>query len=237
MIHNEIYTEWSKIQAYIHQFEEEGLVTRTFRRLDPERQRSIILAILSEAASKGPTQVSIKAVAEQAGAAVGSLYTYFPNRDGMLDFAVKLVTRFMLEEMASYRPFLVSLPLREGLRLYLTGGVEWSQLFAGFVQLYARAAYQGDSELGTQLVQPVADLLRDIVREMLAQAIERGEVRPDIDLEATSRVLHALTIAVGDSLLLPYLNTYFQVYDETTPADKIIETMIDMVLDGIGMKE
>ena len=71
---------------------------------------------------------------------------------------------------------------------------------------------------------------------MLTQAIERGEVRPDIDLETTSRILHALTIAVGDSQLLPYLNTYFQVYDETTPADKAAETMFDLVLNGIGVK-
>ena len=121
MVHNETHTEWNKIQAHILQFEDEGLVSRTFRRLDPERQRAIILAILDEAAEKGPTQVSIKAVADRAAAAVGSLYTYFPNRDGMLDFAVKLVTRFMLEEMASFRPFLVSLPLREGLKMYLNG--------------------------------------------------------------------------------------------------------------------
>ena len=234
MVQSNDYAQWSKIQAYIHQFEEEGLVTRTFRRLDPDRQRSIILAILDEAAAKGLTQVSIKAVADQAGASVGSLYTYFPNRDGMLDFAVKLVTRFMLEEMASYRPFLVSLPLREGLQMYLAGGVEWSQLFAGFVQLFARAAYQGDPELQEELVQPVADLLRDIVKEMLTQAVQRGEVRPDLDLEATSRILHALTIAVGDSQLLPYLNTYFQVYDGDHPTVEVTEAMIEMVLGGIG---
>jgi AcrR family transcriptional regulator len=234
MVHNETNTEWNKIQSHILQFEAEGLVSRTFRRLDPHRQRAVILAILSEAAEKGPTQVSIKAVADRAGAAVGSLYTYFPNRDGMLDFAVKLVTRFMLEEMASFRPFLVALPLREGLRMYLTGGVEWSQLFAGFVQLFARAAYQGDLELQGKLVQPVADLLRDIIKEMLTQAIERGEVRPDIDLEATSRILHALTIAVGDSQLLPYLNTYFQVYEGDSPAAEATEAMIEMVMRGIG---
>jgi len=236
MVHNEAHTEWNKIQAHILQFEDEGLVSRTFRRLDPERQRSVILAILAEAAEKGPARVNIKAVAKRAGAAVGSLYTYFPNRDGMLDFAEKLVTRFMLEEMASYRPFLVSLPLREGLRLYLTGGVEWSQLFAGFVKLFARAAYQGDSEMSEQLVQPVADLLRDIIKEMLTQAIDRGEIRPDIDLEATSRILHALTITVGDSQLLPYLNTYFQVYDEANSAGQTSEAMIDLVLNGIGVK-
>jgi AcrR family transcriptional regulator len=233
MVHNKDFSEWNKIHTHILQLENEGLVTRTFRRLDPERQREILLAILSEAASKGPTQVNIKSVAERANAAVGTLYTYFSNREGMLEFAVEMVTRFILEEMESYRPFLASLPLRQGLQVYLTGGVEWSQIFASFVQLFARAAYQGDPNLQERLVRPIADLLRNIIQEMLDQAVQRGEVRADIDTEATARVLHALTIAIGDSQLLPYLNTYFQVMDDQISIERTMEAMLAMVMQGI----
>lgn len=228
--------EWSKIHTYILQLESEGLVTRTFRRLDPERQREIILAILSEATQKGLTLLNIKTVAKNAGVAVGTLYTYFPNREGMLEFAIELVSRFILEEMAVYRPLIVSLPIREGLHYYLVGGVEWSQIFSGFVQLFARAAYQGDPELQERMVRPVATLLREIVQDMLVHAIERGEIRGDIDLEASTRVVHALTIALGDSQLLPYLNTYFQVSDTSITPEQTMEAMIDMILSGIGKK-
>jgi len=236
MVHATVPAEWLKIHSYLLVFEGEGLVTRTFRRLDPERQEKIILAILAEAAEKGPTLLNIKQVAERSGVAVGSLYTYFRNREGMLDFAIELVTRFTIDEMESYRPILTELPIREGLMAYLAGGIEWSRLFYGVVQLFARAAYQGDPELQERMVRPVARLLREIVREMLSKGIERGEIQPDIDLEATSRVLHALTIAVGDSQLLPYLNTYFQVSNEVVSPERTIETMIDLVLAGIGVK-
>ena len=235
MIHDYTLIEWTKIHTYILQLEQESLVTRTFRRLDPGRQRGIILAILAEAAEKGPSQVNIKQAAGRAGVSVGSLYTYFHDRAGMLDFAIELVSRFIQDEMESYRPFLVALPLREALQAYIAGGIEWSQLFAGVVQLFARAAYQGDPQLQERLVRPVADVLRGIVREMLAQAIARGEVRPNIDLEATTRVVHALTIALGDSQLLPYLNTYFQVSDESVPLERALEAMLELVLAGIGV--
>ena len=46
--------EWSKIHAYLLAFEGEGLITRTFRRLDPQRQEEIILAILAEATEERP---------------------------------------------------------------------------------------------------------------------------------------------------------------------------------------
>ena len=60
MVHATVPAEWLKIHSYLLVFEGEGLVTRTFRRLDPERQEKIILAILAEAAEKGPTLLNIK---------------------------------------------------------------------------------------------------------------------------------------------------------------------------------
>jgi hypothetical protein len=77
--------------------------------------------------------------------------------------------------------------------------------------------------------------MRQIITAMLTQAVERGEVRPDIDLEATARVIHALTIAVGDPQLLPYLNTYFQVTGEGMPPERTLQAMLDLVMSGIGM--
>jgi len=234
MVHSLIIAEWSKINSLILHFENEGIVTRRFRRLDPERQQRIILSIMREAAEKGPTHLNIKEVARIAGVSVGSLYTYFPNRDCLLDFAIEMVTKFILDEMETYRPILCSLPIRDGLSAYVTGGVEWSQLFTGFVQLFARAAYQGDPELQERMVRPVANILREIIHDMLLHAVERGEIRADIDVEVTSRVIHALTIAVGDSQLLPYLNTYLQVSDDEIPPSQTTEAMVDIIITGIG---
>ena len=69
-------TEWTQITARILEFEQAGLVTRTFRRLDPQRQQAVLVAILDEAIEKGPAAINIKQVAERAGVAIGSLYQY-----------------------------------------------------------------------------------------------------------------------------------------------------------------
>ncbi len=44
----------------IVEMEQKGLVTRTFRRLDPDRQQAIITAILDEAGETGPQDLNIK---------------------------------------------------------------------------------------------------------------------------------------------------------------------------------
>jgi len=230
-------SEWTQIHTHILHLEQAGLVTRTFRRLDPERQQAILTAILDEAAAEGPGALNIKQVAERAGVSVGSLYTYFPNREGLLAFAVEVCVRFVTEQFDQYRPYLRVLPLRDALEAYLVGGVEWSQMYAGFLRLFARAAYHGDPELADSLVRPIATLLLDMVSEMVAAAAGRGELRRDVDLEAATRLIHALTIVAGDSQLLPYLNTYFQVVGQDLPPERLTSALIDLVLRGIGAEQ
>src|SRR5512136_60525 len=227
------WTEWKQITARILEFEQEGLVTRTFRRLDPLRQQAVLAAILDEAIEKGPAAINIKQVAERAEVAIGSLYQYFGSRDGLLNFAIELCVSYMTDMFETYRPMLLAMPLAEGLAAYLNTGVEWSQTQLGMIQFVARAAYHGDAEMADRVVKPIGTAMRSIVHAMLAQGIERGEVRSDIDLEATTRAVNAALLAVGDSQLLPYLNNYFQVTDKKVSAERVTQALVSMILQGI----
>jgi AcrR family transcriptional regulator len=227
-------SDWTQIHTHILQFEQEGRVTRTFRRLDPERQQAILNAILDEAIEKGPTSLNIKQVAERAGVAVGSLYTYFGSREGLLDFAIELCVRYMTDAFNSYRPYLLALPLRRALAAYLTGGVEWSRTQAGLIQFFVRAAYHGDPAMAERVVRPIADTMQGIIHDILTHAAERGEIRADIDLDAITRVVNTLLIAVGDSQIMPYLNTYFQVTDDEVSPERLLEALLDFILHGIS---
>lgn len=210
------------------------MVTRTFRRLDAERQQAIVSAILEEAFEKGPAAINIKKVAERADVAIGSLYQYFNNRDGLLAFSTELCVTILTDAFAQFRPMLAALPLRDALYYYLTGGVEWSQTLMGLIQFFCRAAYQGDPLLAEKVVRPVADAMHEIMREILLSARARGELRADLDLEAAARAVNAWMIALGDSQLLPYLNTYFQVSDETCSFERSLTTAVDILVCGLG---
>ncbi len=233
MVHNSL-PEWTQIQNHILELEREAVVTRTFRRLGPDRQQAIVNAILDEALEKGPAAINIKKVAERADVAIGSLYQYFNNRDGLLEFSTRLCVSLLTDAFGQFRPMLVALPLREALYYYLTGGLEWSQTLMGLIQFFGRAAYQGDPILAEKVVRPVADAMRETMREILLAARERGELRSDLDLEAAARAVHAWTIALGDSQLLPYLNNYFQVSDETIPFDRSLAAAIDILVRGLS---
>jgi AcrR family transcriptional regulator len=224
---------WSQLQTHILQLEQEGKVTRTFRRLDPERQRSVIDAILDESGEKGPIAINIKEVAHRAGVSVGSLYQYFGNRDGLLDFAVTLCIRYLVDLFEQFGPMLTALPIQQALRYYILGGIEWGQTEVGLVRFLGRAAYQGDPEMTESVVRPIADVMLGLLQEILSQASERGEIRADLDLDATVRAVNAMMIAVGDSQLFPYLNEYFRVSDENMPLERVVDALVEMLLHGL----
>jgi len=229
--------DWTNFQSYILQLELEGKVTRTFRRLDPDRQQAVLNAILEDASEKGPASLNIKDIARRARVSIGSLYQYFPNRDGLLDFAIELCTRSTIAIFREYQPILAAMPLKDALSAYLMGGLEWGQTATGLMRFLGRAAYQGDPELAERVVLPIATVMRETVGEILASAMTRGEIRPEVNLEAMARVINALLIVVGDSQLLPYLNNYFQVSNEKVAAAQGLDAMMELILRGIGVEE
>jgi TetR/AcrR family transcriptional regulator len=225
--------DWTDIQTIVLRLEQAGEVTRTFRRLDPARQVAVVNAILEEAGEKGPNAVNIKEIAHRAGVSVGSLYQYFGNRRGLLGFAVALCVRYTVSLFEQFGPSLAALPLRDALRAYIMGGIEWSETERGLVRFLCRAAYEGDPGMTDSVVRPVAEVMLETTQMVLSQAADRGEVRRDVDLDAASRVVNALLIAVGDSQLLPYLNQYSRVTDGDMPLERVVDALIELLEDGL----
>ena len=228
------FSDWADFQPYIQQLEQEGMLTRTFARLDSTRQQAVINAILEEAKEKGPASLNIKEIARRADVSIGSLYQYFPNRDGLLDFAIALCLRTMTNMFGMARPYLTAMPLGEALQAYLTVGITWGKTETGLVRFLGRAAYQGDPVLVERVVRPVAEIMRKLTFDILEQAVQRGEIRPEVDLEVASRLVNGLLIVIGDSQMLPYLNTYFQITDEKVSREHILESLIPFILKALS---
>lgn len=223
--------------ARLYELEREGLVTATYRRLDPERQSAITAAILAEALARGPARVRLKETAAAAGVSVGSLYQYFGDRDGVLGFAIELVSGQLVAELSEAVPVLAALPLRDGLTAWISGGAEWTQEQAAAMKFFARGAYEGDPLVAQRLVRPVAVVMVDAIRAMLVAGVERGEVRTDIDIDATARAVHVLFSGVMDAAHLPGLGEYFRVAEETTTVSDTVAAAIDLVVRGVGVQE
>ncbi len=233
MVHNPPSDDFELI---LPDLENEDSVTRTFRRLDPQRRQAVLDALFEEAAEKGPGRLNIKQVAERSGASIGSLYQYFGSRENLVRFLVKIAVGSMVELLRASMLSLRNLPFREALRYYIVEGVKYSQSQKSLTRFLTLSAYQGDEEIGKTVVRPIASVMRETVRDLLKAGIARGELRPDIDLEAASRAVNVLTIGLGDSQITPYLNTYFQVSDGEVAFQRTLEAGLDIIMRGMAME-
>jgi len=75
--------------------------------------------------------------------------------------------------------------------------------------------------------------MRALVRAILEAAVARGEIRKDTDLDAMAGVIHALTVVLGDSRMLPYLDAYLQLQTKDVPADRTLSAALDLVVRGL----
>jgi hypothetical protein len=103
---------------------------------------------------------------------------------------------------------------------------------SSLMRLYARAAYGGDQELTERLVRPIATSMRDVVRALLERGVAQGELRAEVDLEAATGVLHALSIAIADSRLFPTLDAYMQLPTASGDPRDTLHAMLDPSLRG-----
>ena len=231
-----VHFDPNDFEIVIPDLENEDSVTRTFRRLDPERRQAVLDALFEEAAEKGPGRLNIKQIAERSGASIGSLYQYFGNRENLVHFLVKIAVRSMVELLhmcsASYK----GMSVREALRSYLVEGVRICQSQKTLTKFLTLSAYQGDEEIGKTVVLPIAVVMRETVRELLAAGRERGEIRPEIDLEAATRAVNVLLIGLGDSQLVPNLNTYLQVSDKDVSFERTVDAALDMIFQGLAVE-
>lgn len=220
----------------------EGLATATFLRLDPVRRRAILGAVLAEAQNRGPGEINIKELAARAGVPVGSLYQYFPHREALLRAAAWLVSSRLAAQLEAAGPALAALPLAEALGTYLLSGLEWSRQEAGFLRFFAQAVYRDalDSPgpaLRRDLVEPIARALLGLVRGILEAARDRGELRPGLDADAASRIVHTVLCASGDAVLLPGLNDYYRLYGPGEDPASRVGAVVDLLVAGLARKE
>jgi AcrR family transcriptional regulator len=243
--------------------EASGFVTRTFARLDEARRGAVLAAIFEEASKAGPDRILIKDVAARSGVPVGSLYQYFGNRENLARCATLFVAQKLVGDLEAWTPYLADMPLREALSAYLRSGLEWGSAEAASLRSFVAVAYgsaprrspldamrdtgrgvggeaggsggSGDDEWTRKtLVGPVAAALQGMVRAVFLAAERRGELREGLDAEVASRLAGALLIAVGDSIFMPGLDSYYRLFDREHGADGMIDQVVDFIVRSVG---
>ncbi|WP_396917416.1 TetR/AcrR family transcriptional regulator [Mycolicibacterium sp.] len=191
--------------------------TVTWGRVDPARRAAVIAAAEAEFGAHGYSRGSLNVIARRAGVAKGSLFQYFADKRDLYAFiadeASQRVRAYMEDRIRELDP---SRPFFEFLTDLLD---DWVAYFAEHPQersLHAAASFEVDADARVSVRAVVHRHYLEVLRPLVRDAQERGDLRPDCDVDA---MLSLFLMIFPHLALAPYVRGMDPVLglDEPTP--------------------
>jgi AcrR family transcriptional regulator len=195
----------------------------------PEKKRELICTVaLDEFAQHSFEQASINRIVDKAGIAKGSFYQYFEDKKDLFLYLMQLAG----EAKLAYISPLMRNPDEHDFvtllgELYRTG-IQYAIEHPQYFEIGKRLLENKDSPILDQVLDSNMESAYGFFETLLASAIERGEVRADIDLK-----MYAYMIASMNTLVVEYYveNVEPEEHGDMMPT---IEMFLDFLRYGIG---
>lgn len=191
--------------------------TVTWARVDPIRRAAVIEAAEAEFGAHGFSRGSVNVIARRAGVAKGSLFQYFADKRDLYAFItdvaslrVRAYVEVQIRELDPSRPFFE----------FLTDLLDsWVGYFADHPRersLHAAATLEVDTDARVSVRTVIHRHYLEVLRPLVRKAHERGDFRPDSDIDA---LLSLLLMIFPHLALAPYVRGMDPILglDEPTP--------------------
>jgi AcrR family transcriptional regulator len=151
---------------------------------DAHRKALVLASALAIVEQEGITGLTFESIARDTGVGRPTLYRWWPNRAAILIEA-------LLEVTARAAPYVDTGNVEDDLS---THAVSYARFLKGrygnaYRALFAEA--QRDEETASALRQQLIEPRRALTRHVLRQGIQRGQLHPEIDIEAAIDQLYA----------------------------------------------
>ncbi len=204
--------------------------TETFRNLPKAKRLRVLEAAEREFAEQGFAGASMNRLAAGLGIAKGSLFKYFGSKEGcfraVFDQGVADFARCMRAARADaleHEPFLLRLE-----RLVLA-----ALLFVAenpdIYRIYLKMRVQEDFPLRTDVLHEVRANVHRLLAPLLVAARDRGELRPDLDVDTAVFVL--------DAVLDRFLQEHAFPPGAGTDPEEEFHKLITLLRRGLGAEE
>ncbi|HET6292005.1 MAG TPA: helix-turn-helix domain-containing protein [Kribbella sp.] len=177
-------------------------------RADAQLNHDRLLGAAARAFARDGTEASLKAIAQEAGVGIGTLYRRFPTRETLIEATYRNETTRLGEAAAKLLKKLAPL---DALRTWMDRFVDYMATKHGMAEaLPAILAAEGDLRMASR------DLLTEALATLLAAGVTAGSIRKDVDPNDVLMALGGVTLIAGD------------------PAQhELADRLLDLLVDGL----
>ncbi|GAB4278449.1 MAG: TetR/AcrR family transcriptional regulator [Candidatus Promineifilaceae bacterium] len=202
----------------------------TFFNLPQEKRDAICKTAVAEFAAHPYKQASINHIIAQAGIAKGSFYQYFENKKDLYLYLLQIIGEAKLKYLAPALQNPEQNDFFTLLRDIYRAGIQFAIKNPQYTEIGKKLLASKDDPILADIIEANMPAAQNFFAPLLQQAINRGEVRADIDID-----MFAYMIAAMHTHIVEYhIEHVSSKYDEhmMTTLDQFIE----FLRHGIGVE-
>ena len=216
---------------------QEMVLRETFKNLESDKQQRILSTAVDEFASHGFRQASINRMVQKLGIAKGSIFQYFGTKEGLFhvvfDHAVELVRR----SLRQVKQDTAESDFFERIRQSLLAGVLFIDRHPRVYKIYLKMVFQEDFPLRAEFLQQIHLFSSEYLRPVVESGIANGDLRSDLNIEATVFFLDALMDRFLQAYCVSFLDAGSGLYQASKSAvEQKVEEFIKFLQKGIGIE-
>lgn len=197
-------------------------MAKTMKRENTEvRQKQIIEAAQKLIFKYGSEHLTVNKIAAMVGISEAAIYRHFKNKKSILSLLLSHIEKLLLSDISQgkTRTKVVTLnTINEIIQMHFS----MIDMRKGLsFQVIAEIVSLGDRKLNKQAAQTIDKYISSLV-ELLSDGVRHGDIRKDIDLEASATLLFTLiqglvnmwALNEGSFKLVDKYNSLWQIYRE-----------------------
>jgi TetR/AcrR family transcriptional regulator len=184
----------------------------TFRHLPPDKQERVLDAALSEFADQGYQAASLNRVVAAAGIAKGSLYQYFPNKEGIFNYIFQHALNLVRRTLTSVKEETLEENFFVRLEKSLLAGVRFSREHPKVFNLYLKIQFDKNVPFREEFLAAVRRYATEYFASLVRRAQANGELRPGVPKAAALFLLDALFDRFLQAAAVPALDVTLNLH-------------------------
>ncbi|MCX6826583.1 MAG: TetR/AcrR family transcriptional regulator [candidate division Zixibacteria bacterium] len=209
--------------------EKRGVVSATFRKLEPVKKKTIYKVVLAAFAEDIFESVSLEKVALAAGISKGSLIQYFMHKGNLLEFAGGIFLDDYRRHWDNYFMTEYAVRAKDRIANFMAAHLDyWDNAKTEF-KFFMKIHYENSADLTKGIRNEFLKLRSGYFSQIIGRGMETGEIRRDMETEFISL------------LILASLKNLEQIYAAAlqTPKTKVdlkdlAAKTVMILFDGIG---
>ncbi len=218
--------------------ETQKIPTKVFINLTEDKKRRILDAAVREFSKHGFHRASINRLVKNLGIAKGSIFQYFGSKEGLFKVTFEYCIEQVKKSLRKIKHQSNGVSFFDKIKNTVFAGIEFAKSHPEAYQLYLKMVFQEDFPFREMYIKQIHIFSADYLRDLVVEGIERGELKKDLNIDATVFFLDSLLDRFVQAYVVEFLDAGAEIHAASNKKiSSYVDELINLLKTGLGAGE